>query len=215
MPAPLILASGSTVRRRLLENAGLDFRAVSASVDEDALKARCRAEDRDIKETALILAQAKAGEISAREPGALVVGADQMLELDGRWFDKPESREQAADHPRQFSAKTHRLVTAAVAMRAGERLWQRVDVASMTVRPLGEPFIQAYLDAVGADALASVGAYQLEGRGAQLFEAVEGDFFTILGLPLLALLDFLRQHAMIGDERLPRRSASRPALGTD
>ena len=199
MPAPLILASGSQVRRRLLENAGLDFRAVSADVDEDALKTQCRAEDRDVKETALILAETKAREVSHQQPDALVIGADQMLELEGRWFDKPASRDQAAEHLRAFSAKTHHLVTATVAMRAGETLWRRVDVTAMAVRPLSEAFIQSYLDAIGDDALASVGAYQLEGRGAGLFAAVEGDFFTILGLPLLALLDFLRQHGMIED----------------
>lgn len=199
MPAPLILASASQVRRRLLENAGLDFRAVAADVDEDALKTQCRGENRDVKEIALILAETKARAVGGQEPDALVIGADQMLELDGRCFDKPESRDQATEHLRAFSAKTHHLVTATVAMQGGEMLWQRVDVTAMRVRPLSEAFIQTYLDAIGDDALASVGAYQLEGRGARLFEAVDGDFFTILGLPLLALLDFLRQHAMIDD----------------
>jgi len=199
MPAPLILASGSQVRRRLLENAGLDFRAIAADVDEDALKTQCRAEDRHVKETALILAEAKARAVGAKDPDALVIGADQMLELDGRWFDKPKTRAQAADHLRAFSAKTHHLVTATAAMQGGDVLWSRVDVTAMRVRPLSEAFIQTYLDAIGDDAFASVGAYQLEGLGVRLLEAVEGDFFTILGLPLLALLDFLRQHGMIDD----------------
>lgn len=189
----LILASASSVRRKLLTQAGVDFDVVAADLDEDAIKNRFRNNGASVDEAALALAEEKARTIGARHPEALVIGADQVLDLDGKWFDKPQDRAGAADHLHAFSGKSHHLVTAAVVVARGSVAWRRVERARLRVRDLDSAFIESYLDAIGDDALASVGAYQLEGRGAQLFETVEGDFFTILGLPLLPLLAFLRQ----------------------
>ena len=198
MTHPLILASASAVRARLLQNTGLAFETISADLDEDAVKLQSQRDGRDIKETALRLAREKAKAVSVYHSDALVIGADQMLEQDGRWFDKPSNRAEARAHLKTFSAHAHQLVTAAVAIEGGTVVWERVDTATLTVRALSDDFIDAYLDQIGNDASLSVGAYQLEGRGAQLFDAIEGDFFTILGLPLLPLLGFLRQRAISG-----------------
>ena len=138
----------------------------------------------------------KSHDLSAGHPERLVLGADQLLVMGDRRFDKPRDRGQAAAHLAAFSGRAHELVTAAVALRGGDVLWRRVDRARIHVRPLSSATIGAYLDAVGPAALTSVGAYQFEGRGAQLFERVAGDFFTVLGLPLLPLLEFLRSEGV-------------------
>jgi septum formation protein len=191
----VILASASRVRGKLLANAGIDFQVRAASVDESAIKFRCRNDYRSVEDTALALAQAKAAEISDEMPGALVIGADQILEQDEKWFDKPRDRAEARDHLNKFSGKSHRLITATSIIKNANVLWHRIDSASLQVRLLDDQFIETYLDAIGDDALLSVGAYQLEGRGIQLFDSIDGDFFTILGLPLLPLLAFLRQRS--------------------
>lgn len=189
----LLLASASAVRRRLLQGAGLDFAVEAAQVDEAEIKERLRNEGRSVEYTALALARAKARAVSRDRPQMLVIGADQMLEQDGRWFDKPADRAEARRHLEAFSGKSHRLVTATSVQQAGAEAWRRVDIATLHVRELSVTFIDGYLDAVGDAALTSVGAYQLEFVGIQLFERIEGDYFTILGLPLLPLLGFLRQ----------------------
>ena len=191
---PPILASASAVRKRLLDAAGVRVDRIASAVDEESLKAGLKALDHDA--LALALAEAKAAAVSAAHPGRLVLGADQLLVLGDRRFDKPRDREEAAAHLAAFSGRTHELVTAAIAMRDGAVRWRRTERARLTVRPLSRAAIDAYLQIVGPAALESVGAYQLEGPGAQLFERVDGDFFTVLGLPLLPLLEFLRSEGV-------------------
>ena len=191
---PPILASASAVRKRLLDAAGVRVDRIASAVDEESLKAGLKALDHDV--LALALAEAKAAAVSAAHPGRLVLGADQLLVLGDRRFDKPRDREEAAAHLAAFSGRTHELVTAAIAIRDGAVQWRRTERARLAVRPLSRAAIDAYLEIVGPAALESVGAYQLEGPGAQLFERVDGDFFTVLGLPLLPLLEFLRSEGV-------------------
>ncbi|QCG97542.1 septum formation protein Maf [Azospirillum sp. TSA2s] len=192
----LVLASGSRTRAAMLEQAGVTAILDKPLVDEDEVKAAGRAEGVSADIVAEALAELKAQRITRRHPGALVVGADQMLECEGRWFDKPADRAAARAQLFDLRGKTHRLVSCAVVVRNGERMWHQIDSARLTMRNFSEAFLDEYLDRVGDDVLHSVGAYQLEGLGAQLFHRVEGDFFTILGLPLLPLLGFLRVHGV-------------------
>jgi septum formation protein len=192
----LILASGSRTRAAMLEQAGVSAALDKPLVDEDEVKAAGRTEGVSADIVAEALAELKAQRITRRHPGALVVGADQMLECEGRWFDKPADRAAARAQLLDLRGKTHRLVSCAVVVRDGERMWHQIDSARLTMRNFSEAFLDDYLDRVGDDVLHSVGAYQLEGLGAQLFHRVEGDFFTILGLPLLPLLGFLRVHGV-------------------
>ncbi len=194
---PLVLASGSSARADMLRRAGLAFEINPAAVDEDSVKASLKAEGATAHELADTLAELKATRISAQSPGAFVIGADQVLVLDDRWFDKPGGREEARKNLQILAGKSHQLVSAAVVVRDGERLWGHADHATLLMRPLTDDFIEGYLDAAGGAVLGSVGCYQLEGLGAQLFQRVDGDYFTILGLPLLPLLDFLRGHDFI------------------
>jgi septum formation protein len=197
MPSPVILASASRIRLDLLERAGVPVVAEAAAIDEAAIKATFRAEGASPEACAEGLALLKARRISARHPASLVIGADQILDCNGIWFDKPDDLDQARAHLQALRGKSHRLVTAAIILRGGERLWHTVAIASLTMRPLTDGFIDDYLKRLGESALTTVGAYQLEGLGAQLFERVEGDFFTILGLPLLPILGFLREQGAI------------------
>jgi septum formation protein len=193
---PLILASQSRTRHALLANAGIDFEAVPADIDE-----------REIQQTsglstpgdiAALLARRKALSVSLRQPGRFVVGADQTLARGARLFAKPAGRAQAAEQLRALAGGSHELHSAVAVARDGEILFEGVFIARMTMRQLGEREIVAYLDAAGAAVTTSVGAYQLEGLGVHLFERVEGDHFTILGLPLLPLLAFLRSERLLG-----------------
>ena len=195
--APLVLASASPSRRTMLENAGLSFSVQPAAVDEDAVKEALKAEGASAARTAETLAELKAQRVSANHPGSLVIGADQMLECEERWFDKPADRNQAAESLRALQGRSHVLWSAVCLVRDGSRIWHHGAPARMTMRPLSDDFIAAYLDTVGDKALSSVGAYQLEGLGAQLFSGIDGDFFTILGLPLLPLLDVLRANGVL------------------
>lgn len=189
---PLVLASGSRTRQEILRQAGLDVPSDPPAVDEAGLKAALAAEDASAAEVAEALGELKATRVSARRPGALVLGADQMLDCDGHWFDKPDTLDAARTQLLALRGKTHRLISAAVIVRDGRRIWHHIAEARLTVRPFSEDFLDWYLDQVGGRALTSVGAYQIEGVGAQLFSRVQGDYFTILGLPLLPLLEFLR-----------------------
>ena len=198
-PAALVLASASASRSAMLRQAGLVITQDEAGVDEDLVKHSLRAEGADAAHVALTLADLKAQQVSRRHPDAFVVGADQMLECNGVWFDKPPDLDHARGHLQALRGKTHTLITAAVVVRAGARIWQHVDRAALTMRPFSDRFIDNYLDAAGGDMCSTVGAYRLEGLGAQLFSRVEGDFFTILGLPLLPLLDFLRGHGIVAE----------------
>ena len=192
----VVLASASRARLELLRRAGLQIRAEPARVDEAEVKTSLRAERVDAAAAAETLAELKATKVSRRVPGALVIGGDQILECEGHWFDKPPDRARAAEHLRALGGKTHALVTAACVVRDGVRIWHHREAPRLTMRPLDEAFIETYLEAAGPEVLESVGAYRLEGLGAQLFTKVSGDYFTILGLPLLPLLGFLREHGV-------------------
>lgn len=190
----IVLASGSSARARMLMDSGITFTQDVAAVDEQGIKDSLAAETRNPARVAEVLAELKAVRVSARHPGVLVIGADQMLDCDGVWFDKPAERAAARGQLLALRHKTHRLTSAVVAVRDGRRVWSHTESAKLTMRNFSEAFLDRYLDQAGDGVLSSVGAYQLEGLGAQLFLTVEGDFFTILGLPLLALMDFLREN---------------------
>jgi len=193
----LVLASASAARARLLSAAGLDITAYPVSVDEEAVKDAFRREGRSAADCMVALAETKARRACARHPGALVIGADQMLVCNGQWFDKPKDLAVAHAQLRALSGKRHELLTAAAVLRDGAVLWRAVETAALTMRELSDEFIGAYLAAIGSAALSSVGAYQLEGRGIQLMAKIEGDHFAIQGLPLLPLLDFLRGQGVL------------------
>jgi septum formation protein len=189
----LVLASASPTRARILRDAGLTFEIDRPNVDEEGVKAGLRAEGLSPRDQADALAELKALAISRKRPG-FVLGADQILALGKEAFDKPRGREEAAAHLRLLRGRTHSLVTAAVIAREGAPIWRFVSEPRLTMRNFTDAFIESYLDLMGDDAFASVGAYQLEGLGAQLFERTQGDWFAILGLPLLPILAFLREH---------------------
>ena len=193
----LALASASVARRAVLDAAGLRFTAEAAHIDEDAIKRGALAEKLKPGETALILAELKAQRISRQHRDALVIGCDQLLVCEGEWFDKPADRAGAADHLRALRGKTHVLETALVCMKNEQIVWHHLARPKLTMRPFSNEFLEAYLDAEGDAVLSSVGAYRLEGLGAQLFDAIEGEHSAILGLPLLPLLGFLRQHGVL------------------
>ncbi|UGY18702.1 Maf family protein [Bradyrhizobium septentrionale] len=194
-PQQLILASQSRARRMLLENAGLDFEALPADIDERAVQ-----KDSGLSapgEIASLLAREKALFISRQKPGQYVVGADQTLALGQRMFSKPTGRAQAGEQLGLLAGQTHELHSAVAVARDGRALFDDVSVARMTMRRLAAGEIEVYLDQAGAAVTTSVGAYQLEGLGVHLFERIEGDHFTILGLPLLSLLAFLRREKLL------------------
>ena len=174
--------------------AGIAFDAATLPVDEQAVKHAMRQSGASVVDTAIELAEIKAYRVSLKQPDRLVVGADQMLEIEGEWLDKPQTLDQAKEHLLRLRNKTHRLISAVVVVKDGVRLWHTVSTASMTMRPFTDQFLDDYLNKGGDGLLGSVGAYKLEGLGVQLFSAIEGDYFTILGLPLLPLMDFLRNH---------------------
>lgn len=187
-----ILASGSSTRRTLLENAGLDFRVDPADIDERSAEKPLADAGTAPDDIAAALAMVKAEQVSHRHPGRLVVGADQTLELDGERLDKPADMEAARRQLLAMRGRTHRLHAGLAVARDGDILWSHVETAALTMRDLEPAEIGRYLAEVGDRALASVGAYQIEGPGIRLFEKIDGDFFAILGFPMLPFLDFLR-----------------------
>jgi septum formation protein len=192
---PLILASQSRARQALLANAGIDFDAVPADIDERGVQQASGLSEPG--EVAALLAREKSLAVSAHRPGRTVVGADQTLALGRRLFSKPIGRAGAVQQLRALAGHSHELHSAVAVARDGKILFEAVDIAGMTMRRLGEADIDAYLDEAGAAVTSSVGAYQLEGLGVHLFERIEGDHFTILGLPLLPLLAFLRSERLL------------------
>lgn len=193
MTEKLILASASPFRKKMLENAGVDVEAIPADLDERAVEAPLAETGASPQDVALILAEAKAVAVSEAHPGRLVLGCDQTLSLDGEVFHKPADMEAARRHLLKLSGRTHQLNSAVVIARDGETLWRHVEVASMTMHHLEPGFIGRHLARVGDRALSSVGAYQIEGEGIQLFDKIDGDYFTIVGLPLLPVLAELRK----------------------
>jgi septum formation protein len=193
--APLILASQSRARKMLLANAGLDFEAKPADIDERGVQEASKLSSP--REIALLLAREKSKAVSAQHPGRCVVGADQTLALGERLFTKPSGRAQAMAQLRDLAGCMHELHSAVAVALDGAILFEDVSIARMTMRQMSEAELSGYLDAAGDAVTTSVGAYQLEGLGVHLFERIEGDHFTILGLPLLPLLAFLRRERLV------------------
>ena len=192
---PLVLASESRARQTLLANSGIDFEAVPANIDERAVQ-----QDSGLTspgDIAALLAREKARMVSIDKPGRFVVGADQTLSLGTKFFSKPVGRIQAAEQLSALAGRTHKLHSAVAVAREGKILFDAVSVADMTMRRLSQPQIEAYLNEAGETVTSSVGAYQLERLGVHLFEYIEGDHFTILGLPLLQLFEFLRSERLL------------------
>lgn len=193
----LILASASAARAAMLRQAGLDFTIVPARVDEAEIKRGLQAEGAGVREAAETLAELKALRGTSAGDDSFVIGADQMLACDGRWYDKPADLAEARAQLLSLRGKTHELVSAVVLMRNGSAIWRHAETARLTMRDFSDGFLDAYLAQAGDAVLQSVGCYQLEGLGVQLFSRIQGDFFTILGLPLLPLLDMLRNHQLV------------------
>ena len=193
--SPLILASQSSARKLLLANAGLEFEAVTADIDERGIQAASKLSNP--REIGLLLAREKAKAVSVNRPGSHVIGADQTLALGDRLFNKPAGRSQALAQLRDLAGGMHELNSAVAVAHDGKIVFEDVSVARMTMRSMSDAELSAYLDAAGDAVTTSVGAYQLEGLGIHLFERVEGDHFTVLGLPLLPLLAFLRREQLI------------------
>ncbi len=192
----LILASGSATRRRLLAAAGVDFSVAKPTVDEAAIRDAVRDANGSTETAVGELALAKALDVGRRHTHALVIGADQILDCAGLWLGKPGSRAEARAQLEALSGRAHRLVTGICATRGSEEVWRHIDTASLVMKSLDAAAIERYLDAAGPGIFDSVGAYQIEGHGLQLFTEVRGDFFGILGLPMIPLLAALARHGV-------------------
>lgn len=186
----IVLASQSGSRRAMLESAGIAFRALPAQIDERAIEAEM--EGAQASEIAAKLAETKALAVSAKTPEEVVLGSDSLAVVDGRRFDKPASREEAAAHLRFFSGRTMELHSAAALVRDSRTIWSDASLASLTFIGMSDTFIAAYLDAEWPAVAGCVGVFRIEGRGVQLFERIDGDYFTVLGMPLLKVLGALR-----------------------
>lgn len=193
----LILASASAARREMLEAAGVAIEVSPARIDEAAIKAAMLAEEAPPRDIADLLAEMKALRVSCHQRGRLVLGADQVLVANGELFDKPENLAAAREQLRRLRGERHQLLSAAVIALDGAPVWRHVGIASLWMRPFTDSFLDDYLAEAGTEILSSVGSYRLEGIGAQLFARVEGDYFTVLGLPLLELLGFLRARGVL------------------
>jgi septum formation protein len=196
MSEAIVLASKSAARRAVLEGAAVPFEVAVAGVDEEAVKQSLLAEGSGPRDIADALAELKALRISRGRAG-FVIGSDQTLELDGQLYDKAETVDAARERLSLLRGKTHRLHSAVVVAKEGAPIWREVVTASLTMRDFSDAFLENYLAQEGEAALGSVGCYRLEGPGAQLFSRIEGDYFAILGLPLLGLLDLLRRHGAL------------------
>lgn len=193
----LILASQSRFRAGLLAAAGVAVETMAAHVDEAEVKQAARADGAAADETALLLAALKAERIARRHPDALVIGADQMLVCDGAWFDRPPDMDAARAQLLALRGRAHTLVTAVLCQRGGQRVWQHVAKPKLVMRDFSEAFLDHYLAQEGEILTTTVGAYRIEGPGLQLFDRIEGEHSEIVGLPMLPLLGFLRQHGVL------------------
>ncbi|MCZ8334170.1 MAG: Maf family protein [Rhodobacteraceae bacterium] len=193
----IILASASTIRRQLLENAGVTVDSLPARVDEDTIRAALQAEGAKHRDIADTLAEMKARKLAERHPSSLVIGSDQVLELDGEIWGKPGTPDAARSQLQRLRGRTHKLVSAVVLYDQTKPIWRHVEEASLTMRSFSDGFLDDYVARNWDDIRHSVGAYQLEREGARLFAAVDGNHFTILGLPLLPLLNYLSQRGFI------------------
>ena len=190
----VVLASTSVTRQSVLTNAGVVVEAVAPRIDEEEIKLAMTAENAGGAEIAQVLAEQKARSVSRQRPDNLVIGADQILEFDNKVFSKPRNLEGARESLAQLRGREHKLLSCVCVVQNGQRLWHNLGIATLTMRDFSDGYIEAYLDTIGDSALAGPGSYQIEGLGSQLFSKISGDYFTILGLPLFPLLDFLRVH---------------------
>lgn len=188
---PILLASTSAIRATLLRNAGLDISTQAARVDEQAIRAALESEGASPRDIADTLAEMKAERVARRHPEALVIGCDQVLEFQGQSYGKPQDIQALRDQILALRGQTHRLLSAAVVFEDGRPVWRHVGQARLTMRDFSDGWLDGYLQRNGADLMDSVGGYKLESEGVRLFSVIEGDYFTILGLPLLPLLDWL------------------------
>ncbi|MEM7667682.1 MAG: Maf family protein [Pseudomonadota bacterium] len=195
----LVLASSSTIRAALLERAGVPLTVDPARVDEAAVKAALLAEAAPARDIADALAALKAQKVSGRHPGALVLGADQVLVADGRLFDKPQDQDVARDQLQALRGRRHQLLSAAVIACDGAPVWRHIGTADMEMRDFSDAFLEDYILRHGDGLTATVGCYKLEEDGPQLFSRIAGDYFSILGLPLLQVLSFLRTRGLLGE----------------
>ncbi len=193
----LILASGSSARAEMLSSAGVSFDIDVARIDEDLVKASMLQEKYPPRDIADALAEAKANKVSAKNRGALVLGADQILVFDGKIYDKPKSLDDALGQLKELRGQTHRLISAAVMMIDGVTSFRHIQITKLTMRNFTDKFLETYLAQEGEEILSCVGGYRLEGPGAQLFSHIDGDYFTVLGLPLLACLEHLRDQGIV------------------
>lgn len=197
MTVPMILASGSEIRLTLLRNAGLECQAIPARVDEDAVRDAMLAEAAPPRDVADALAELKALKISNRYPDSMVIGCDQVLSFDGTILSKPDSRNQARAQLAAMRGKTHQLLSAVVICEAGRPVWRHVGVVTMTMRAISDSYLESYLDRNWDSIQHSVGGYKLEEEGVRLFTNIRGDYFTVLGLPLLDVISYLTQRGVL------------------
>ncbi|MGH6981727.1 MAG: Maf family protein [Stellaceae bacterium] len=188
----VVLASSSRTRAALLEHAGIKAARDPARIDETEIKASSRRKGAEAGVCAMALAEAKALTVASRHPKTLVIGADQILSCNGAWLDKPRGKADAKNQITALRGQSHELATAVCVARDANVIWHDLQRPRLTMRQFSDAFLDAYVEALAREDLAAVGAYRLEGPGIQLFERIEGDYFAILGLPLIALLDFLR-----------------------
>jgi septum formation protein len=193
----IVLASGSAIRRQILANAGVTFETSVARIDEDSVKSALLSEGASPRDIADALAEMKAARVSVRLSGAWVIGSDQVLDCDGQLFSKPANMAEARAQLLALRGRTHRLLSAAVIVKDGTPQWRHVGIARLTMREFSETYLDDYLARLGDGALATVGGYKLEEEGVRLFSRIEGDYFTVLGMPLIELLGYLTSRGVL------------------